>query len=389
MYWLCFRVPISVCGADVLERNARSQCNLCCRGGDEFVIVLSAIHDIGDVAAVAERIVGALSSEFHIQGRTLKVSCSLGISICPDHGADSQTLINNADAAMYGAKENGRNQYRFFTTEMNAHVVEHSTLEHDLQMALPRNELFLMYQPQIDIRTNTVVGLEVLLRWRHPERGLVSPEKFIRAAENSGAIVPIGEWVLRTACSQVRAWQEEGLPAMPIAVNVSAIQFRQDGFKDRIREVLTDTGIAPQYLELELTESLLTKNADVVSGVLQDLKNMGLKLAIDDFGTGCSSLSYLRLFPLSKLKIDGSFIRDAETDCDAAAIATAIIGLAKSLHLKVIAEGVETASQLAFLRAHQCDEMQGYYFSPPLEPKEVAHLLRTASPLALRARDGL
>jgi EAL domain-containing protein (putative c-di-GMP-specific phosphodiesterase class I) len=254
--------------------------------------------------------------------------------------------------------------------------VERLTLENSLRLALGREELFLVYQPQMDIATGRITGLEALLRWQHPELGLVPPDKFIRIAENSGLIMPIGEWVLRTACRQARKWQDEGLPAVPVAVNVSAVQFRQEDFCEVIRRVLHETGLAPQYLELELTESLLLSNADVTLSVLQELNAMGLTLAIDDFGTGYSSLSYLKQFPVSKLKIDRSFVRDIAVNLDDAAITTAIISMAKSLHLKVIAEGVEDEAQMSFLRAHQCDEIQGYYFSKPLAVDKVADKLR-------------
>ena len=358
--------------AERLKRQVRDQDTVSRVGGDEFLVVLSSIPDIEAAAAAADRIVNAMSAEFRIQGRSLRVSCSVGISIFPEHGNDAETLIKNADAAMYGAKESGRNRFRFFSEAMNAQVVERSMLEQGLRVALDRNELFLMYQPQADLRTGKITGLEALLRWRHPELGLIPPDKFIRVAENSGLIVPIGEWVLRTACLQARRWQQDGIPPLTIAVNVSAMQFRQDGFREFIHYVLRETGLAPLYLELELTESLLTSNADVMFAVMQDLKDMGLKLAIDDFGTGYSSLSYLRQFPVSKLKIDGSFIRDVATNADAVAIATAIISLAKSLNLKVIAEGVETEAQLAFLREHHCDEVQGYYLSEPLHADLVS-----------------
>jgi EAL domain-containing protein (putative c-di-GMP-specific phosphodiesterase class I) len=254
--------------------------------------------------------------------------------------------------------------------------VERLTLENGLRLALEKKELFLVYQPQMEIATGRITGLEALLRWQHPELGLVPPDKFIRIAENSGLIMPIGEWVLRTACSQARKWQDEGLLAVPVAVNVSAVQFRQAGFCELIRRVLNETGLGPQYLELELTESLLLSNADVMFSVLQDLKAMGLTLAIDDFGTGYSSFNYLRQFGVSKLKIDRSFIRDIAVNLDDAAITTAIISMAKSLHLKVIAEGVEDEAQMSFLRAHQCDEIQGYYFSKPLAVDKVADKLR-------------
>ena len=283
----------------------------------------------------------------------------------PKTVADSETLIKNADAAMYTAKANGRNNFRFYTPDMNTQAVERLNLERNLRQALPRKELFLVYQPQVDVATGRIIGLEALLRWQHPELGLIPPDKFIRIAENIGLIVPIGEWVLRTACHQARRWQDEGLPAVTVAVNVSAIQFRRDGFCNLISNVLQETGLAPEYLELELTESLLLSNADLTLTVLQELKSMGVRLAIDDFGTGYSSLSYLRQFQVSKLKIDRSFIRNLALQSDEGVIVAAIISMAKSLNLKVIAEGVEDESQMAFLRAHHCDEIQGYYFSKP------------------------
>jgi EAL domain-containing protein (putative c-di-GMP-specific phosphodiesterase class I) len=321
-----------------------------------------------------------MTAEFVVQGRSLGISCSVGIGVFPEHGTDSETLIKNADAAMYSAKERGCNNFQFFTKDMNAKAVERLTLESGLRLALDKKELFLVYQPQIEIATGRIIGLEALLRWQHPELGLVPPDKFIRIAENSGLIMPIGEWVLRTACFQTRKWQDEGLLAVSVAVNVSAVQFRQSGFSELIRRVLHETGLAPQYLELELTESLLLSNEDVMLSVLQELKVLGLKLAIDDFGTGYSSLSYLRQFPVGKLKIDRSFIRDIAVNPDDAAITTAIISMAKSLNLKVIAEGVENEAQMSFLGAHQCDEIQGYYFSKPLAVDKVADKLRGDSP---------
>jgi EAL domain-containing protein (putative c-di-GMP-specific phosphodiesterase class I) len=321
-----------------------------------------------------------ITAEFVVQGHTLSVSCSVGISIFPEHGMDAETLIKNADAAMYCAKDNGRNSFRFFTADMNAQVVERLTLERSLRLALDKRELFLVYQPQVDIASGRISGLEALLRWQHPELGLVPPDKFIRVAENSGLILPIGEWVLRTACAQARKWQEEGLPAVTMAVNVSAVQFRQEDFCDLIKRVLHETGLAPQYLELELTESLLLANAELTLSVVHELRDMGVTLAIDDFGTGYSSFSYLKQFRVNKLKIDRSFIRDIALNPDDAAITTAIISMAKSLHLKVIAEGVEDEAQMSFLRAHQCDEIQGYYFSKPLAVDKAADKLRGDSP---------
>ncbi len=362
--------------AERLKRSAREQDTVARLGGDEFLIVLTHIQDVADAAVAAERIVTAMTAEFVVQGRSLRVSCSLGLSIFPEHGTDGETLIKNADAAMYCAKENGRNNFQFFTADMNAQAVERLTLENSLRLALDNQEFFLVYQPQMDVGTGKIIGLEALLRWQHPELGLVPPDKFIRIAENSGLIMPIGEWVLRTACSQARKWQDEGLLAVPVAVNVSAVQFRQEEFCQVIKRVLLETGLPPQYLELELTESLLLSNADMMFSVLQKLKAMGLTLAIDDFGTGYSSFSYLRQFPVSKLKIDRSFVRDVAVNFDDAAITTAIISMAKTLHLKVIAEGVENEAQMSFLRAHRCDEIQGYYFSKPLAVDKVADKLR-------------
>jgi diguanylate cyclase (GGDEF)-like protein/PAS domain S-box-containing protein len=348
-------------------------------GGDEFLILLTDIKDAPDAAVAAERLMDAMTTEFVVQGHSFKVSCSIGISIFPEHGANSETLISRADAAMYSAKESGRDNFRFFTEDMNAQALERLTLENGLRVALNKEELFLVYQPQMDVATGRITGLEALLRWQHPDLGLVPPDKFIRIAENSGLIVPIGEWVLRTACAQAQKWQAEGLPPVTIAVNVSAIQFRQEGFCGFIRKVLQETGLAPQYLELELTESLLLANADLMLSVIQELKAMGLALAIDDFGTGYSSFAYLRQFRVSKLKIDRLFIRDVAIDPDDAAITAAIISMAKSLRLKVIAEGVENEAQMSFLRAHHCDEIQGYYFSKPLAGENVADKLRGSS----------
>ena len=359
-----------------LKRWGREQDTVARLGGDEFLIMLTDVKDIPDAAVAAERLMDAMTADFVVQGHTLGVSCSLGISVFPEHGADSETLIKNADAAMYRAKADGRNNFRFFTDDMNAQAVERLTLESNLRSALAKEQLLLMYQPQIDIATGRIIGLEALLRWQHPTLGLVPPDRFIRIAENSGLIVLIGEWVLRTACSQARKWQNEGLPLVTVAVNVSAVQFRQEGFCELIRRVLHETGLAAQYLALELTESLLLANADLMLSVLRELKAMGLTLAIDNFGTGYSNFTSLRQFGVSKLKIDRSFIRDVAVKPDDAAITTAIISMAKSLNLKVIAEGVEDEAQMSFLRTHHCDEIQGYYFSKPLKVDDVAGKLR-------------
>ena len=361
-------------------KNCTREYNTVARvGGDEFLIMLNSVKEVADVAIVAERIMEEMSARFIIQGHSLSVGCSIGVSMFPEHGADGETLIKNVDAAMYSAKQDGRRSIRFFTDEMNAQAVERLTIGKNLRLALEKEEFFLLYQPQMEIESGRITGFEALIRWQHPEMGLVPPDRFISIAENNGLILPIGEWVLRTACAQARKWQDEGLPAVPVAVNVSAIQFRQEGFCTLIRKVLEDTGLSPQYLELELTVSLLLSNADVTLPVLHELREMGLKLAIDDFGTGYSSLSYLRQFPVDKLKIDRSFVRDIAVSCDDAAIATAIVSMAGSLRLKVIAEGVENEAQMAFLKEHRCDEIQGYYFSMPLSADDAAAKLQCAS----------
>jgi diguanylate cyclase (GGDEF)-like protein len=361
--------------AQRLQRHVRDQDTIGRVGGDEFLIILAGLEEVADASHAAKRILRSVSAGITNDDVPLNLSCSIGISLFPEHGIDSESLIRNADAAMYSAKESGRNRLRFFTEEMNASVMERLTLESSLRLALERQEFYLDYQPQLEIATGRITGLEALLRWNHPELGLVPPGKFIKLAEECGLILPIGEWVLKTACAQTQQWQDQGLPAIPIAVNVSAVQFRQDGFCDLIRTTLRETGLAPHYLELELTESLLLSNEDVMSRVLDELKAMGVKLTIDDFGTGYSSLSYLRQFPVTKLKIDQSFIRDVSRRASDAAIATAIISMARHLNLRVIAEGVETEEQFSFLRAQHCDEIQGYYLSKPLSAGELPHRL--------------
>jgi diguanylate cyclase (GGDEF)-like protein/PAS domain S-box-containing protein len=358
--------------AERIKGCTREQDTVSRIGGDEFVIILA---DNDDASAVASRILAALTGIVEVNGHSLSTSCSIGISMFPEHGNVGETLIKFADQAMYCAKESGRNAFRFFSPDMNHRITEQTTLENDLRRALEREEFFLVYQPQIVIESGELAGVEALIRWRHPRLGIVSPDKFIGIAENTGLILPIGEWVLNTACSQARKWVEEGLLKVPVAVNVSAVQFRQTEFCELIKRVLANSGLPPQYLELELTESLLLTNQDVMQSVLQQLREMGLSLAIDDFGTGYSSLSYLKQFRVNKLKIDRSFIREITTNTDDAAITTAIINVAKSLNLTVIAEGVEDEFQFEFLRAHKCDEIQGYYISKPGTATEVADFL--------------
>src|SRR5579863_6575705 len=314
-------------------------------GGAEFAVILQDVKAAREVEQIAERLVASVAGEFSYIESSINVACTMGVSIFPNDGRDSLTLLERADVAMYSAKEQGTNTFQFFTEELNNQIRERLRLENGLRLALERGELFLVYQPQVDIRTGDISGLEALLRWRHPEMGLVMPAEFIAIAESSGLIVPIGEWVLRTACLQARKWQDAGLRAVPIAVNVSAIQFRQKGFCGLVRRVLDETGLDPKYLELELTEGLLLTNVDVMDLLIQELREMGVKLTIDDFGTGYSSLGYLRQFKVNRLKIDRSFVREVSVNADDAAITTAIINMAKALNLDVLAEGVESADQ--------------------------------------------
>jgi diguanylate cyclase (GGDEF)-like protein/PAS domain S-box-containing protein len=369
---------------DQLLKVVAQRLNACIRqndtvsraSGDEFIVVLNGVKGMADASAIAGRILSSLTMRFVVEGHSLSTSCSVGISVFPEDGEDCETLIKYADQAMYRAKESGRNTFRFFTKELNVAAMERLKLENLLHEAMRKNEFHLVYQPKVDISSGAITGIEALIRWHNPELGLVPSDKFIPVAENTGLILPLGKWVLETACSQVRKWQIEGLKVVPVAVNVSAVQFRQDGFTRQIREVLAETGLSPEYLELEVTESLLLSNADVKCSVLSELMQMGVKLAIDDFGTGYSSLNYLKHFKANRLKIDRSFIRDLSANSDDAAIIVAIIGMAKALNLKVVAEGVENDLQVSFLREHGCDEIQGYYFSKPLSAEKIAEHLR-------------
>ncbi len=345
-------------------------------GGDEFVVVLNAVKDTIEIAAAAARIVHAMTDTIVVGSHSLTTSCSLGISTFPQNSCDAGTLIKYADQAMYCAKENGRNSFQFFTEAMNAQAVERLSLESDLRRALERDEFFLLYQPQVKLLTGEITGLEALIRWRHPRLGIVPPGDFIPAAENCGLILPIGEWVLRTACAQVREWQAAGVRAVPVAVNVSAVQFRQEGFCSLVRALLEEASIPSRSIELELTESLLLSNQDVTHAVLRELKQIGVQLAIDDFGTGYSSLSYLKQFRVDKIKIDRAFIRDLATDRDDAAITAAIIGLGKNFNLTVVAEGVEDEAQVSILRDLSCDEAQGYFYSRPIPSGKITPKLR-------------
>ncbi|HXO61607.1 MAG TPA: EAL domain-containing protein [Candidatus Acidoferrales bacterium] len=347
-------------------------------GGDEFVILLSEVSHAGDAGVKAGKILSALSAPFEMEQNTLRVTASVGVSTYPEDGHSAELLIRNADLAMYQAKEKGRSNYQFFEKGMNVRAVERQSIEEDLRFALERNEFVMHYQPRIDLKTGGITGVEALVRWQHPKRGLVGPLRFISVAEDCGLMLPIGKWVLRESCRQAKAWQDAGLPAIEMAVNVSSVEFRNDDFLEGISTILQETGLEPRHLELELTESVLMQHADYSVPVLQKLKAMGVRLAIDDFGTGYSSLSYLRQFPIDTLKVDQSFIHEINAETDEATIISAVINMGCRLKHRVIAEGVETAEQLAFLRAHGCDEGQGYYFGRPMPATQTVKLLEVS-----------
>ena len=353
----------------------RTSDTVCRLGGDEFVILLSEVAHAGDAGVKAGKILSALSPPFEMEQNTLRITGSVGVSTYPEDGRSAELLIRNADLAMYQAKEKGRSNYQFFEKRMNVRAVARQSIERDLRFALERDELVMHYQPKVDLRTGGITGVEALLRWQHPERGLVGPLQFISIAEDCGLMLPIGQWVLRESCRQAKAWQEAGLLPVEMAVNVSSVEFRNDKFLEGISTILKETGLEPRYLELELTESVLMQHAEFTVPVLQKLKGMGVRLAIDDFGTGYSSLSYLRQFPIDTLKVDQSFTHEINADTDEATIISAAINMGCHLKHRVIAEGVETAEQLAFLRAHGCDEGQGYYFGRPRPALETSKLL--------------
>ncbi|HVL74666.1 MAG TPA: EAL domain-containing protein [Noviherbaspirillum sp.] len=346
------------------------------QGGDEFIILLCGVRRVEDVTTVAGKIFDAFSEAFTVEGRDLYVSTSIGITLFPDDADDIQSLLRNADTAMYRAKEEQGNAFHFYSREMSERALERMELESALRRAIERKEFELHYQPKVDARSRRIIGAEALIRWNHPRLGLVSPTRFIPMAEEIGLIVPIGDWVLKTACAQNKAWQQAGLPRICVSVNLSARQFAQEGLVGSVERTLAHIDLAPQDLELELTESVLMNGAGHYENKLRELQDLGVQLSIDDFGTGYSSLSYLKRFPLHHLKIDQSFVRDIANDVDDAAITSTVISLGHSLNLKVIAEGVETEEQVRFLRDHDCDEMQGYYFSRPLPANEFASLLQ-------------
>lgn len=347
------------------------------QGGDEFVVLLSNSKYTENAALSAQKILTALTAPHLIGQLQLHVSVSIGISTYPADGQDAETLIKNADSAMYHAKESGRNNYKFFAQDMNVRAVQRHSIEASLRRALERQEFVLNYQPKINLHSSMIVGVEALIRWQHPERGLVPPSEFVPIAEDCGLILPIGRWVLREACLQAQAWRQAGLSPITIAVNISALEFSATNFLENVRATLKETCLEPHYLEFELTEGVLMRDAKFTDSVLHGLADLGVKLAIDDFGTGYSSLSYLRQFPIDTLKIDQSFVNRMTSNPDDATIVSAVINMGKSLKLRVIAEGVETPEQYAFLLAQHCDEGQGYYFCRPVAAETLAALLQT------------
>jgi len=369
--------------AERLTGCVRSGDTVARQGGDEFILVISNQSASDQANIIANKVLKLISQPFRIDEHELVITCSIGISIFPRDGEDVQTLIKNADVAMYRSKAQGRNTFQFFTAEMNARSFERMTMEKHLRRALEHDEFLVYYQPKVNLNTGRITSMEALIRWHHPEMGMVSPASFIPLAEETGLIESIGEWVLKTSCVQNKAWQDAGLPALTVAVNLSGRQFWQQNVVDLIDQILLESGLNPRYLELEITESLVMQDAERVTATLNMLKGMGVSLAMDDFGTGYSSLGYLARFPFDKLKIDQSFIRDITSNPSNAAIATTVIAMAHSLHLKVIAEGVETEGQLNYLRQHGCDEIQGYYFSRPVTPQAFEQLLREDHQLQL------
>ncbi|MDP3672382.1 MAG: EAL domain-containing protein [Telluria sp.] len=356
------RVSRCVRGVDTVSRQ----------GGDEFVVILADIGGIDQAAHVAGSVMQAITQVDRVDGHEISLSASIGISIYPSDGEDADTLLKHADVAMYHAKQNGRNAFRFFSPHMNAHVIERVEIENKLRQALANDEFVLEYQPEVDIGSGLTIAVEALIRWRHPERGLLAPDQFIRIAEECGLIVPIGQWVLRQACEQARKWRDQGFPVV-VAVNLSNVQFIHDKLVDYVDEALQRSGLAPQFLDLEITEAVIMNGNEATIATVNALRARGVQVTIDDFGTGYSSLSNLRRFALSKLKIDRSFVHDITRDPADAAIIPAIIALARSLKLRVIAEGVETAEQLRFLQQHGCDEYQGYYASMASSNPDLTH----------------
>ncbi len=365
--------------AERLLEHVRKEDTISRLGGDEFTVVLEELHTPNDATAIAQKMIALFKEPFVVGGNEFYLSCSIGISIYPDNGMEAEDLLRNADAAMYRAKEQGRNTFQFYTEDMTARALQHVLMETSLRRAIEQQEFRLHYQPLVDLETSRIVGLEALVRWNHGELGAIAPAEFIPLAEETGLIVPLGEWILATACRQVAAWFAAGLNPGRVAVNLSGTQLRQAELIEMVTRTLRTTGCRPQWLELEVSEGFVMKESERALALLTQLRALGIELAIDDFGTGYSSLSDLKRLPISKLKIDQSFVRDLPQDADDAAIARAVIALARSMKLKVTAEGVETAEQRAFLRQEGCDEAQGYFYARPLPAEEIGTLLQQAA----------
>ena len=354
-------------------------------GGDEFVLLIHGHSGSESVRQIMECMLAAVAQPWTIAQGEFNVSCSIGVALHPEDGEEARTLLKHADSAMYRAKDSGRNNFQFFTRELNTLMTERLEMESHLRRALDRQQFVLCYQPRVELDGGRIVAAEALLRWRIPHRGTITPQRFIALAEETGLIVPIGKWVLRTACAQNKAWQDEGLPPIVVSVNVSARQFRQENIVATVAEVLRDTGLEARYLELELTESMVMHDAPQLVAMLDELKQLGVQIAVDDFGTGYSSLSYLKRFPVDRLKIDRSFVEHIASDPDDATIVRTIIALGHNLGLKVVAEGVESDEQLRFLRSNRCDEAQGFLISRPVSHRLLRRKFTTRSKRGLRA----
>jgi diguanylate cyclase (GGDEF)-like protein/PAS domain S-box-containing protein len=371
---IAMRYKQSLRAADVVSRL----------GGDEFIILIEEVNELSQVAIVAHKILTTTFKPMVLLGEECRITASIGISMYPKDGEDEQSLMKNADIAMYFAKEEGKNNYQFYSKDIQVQSTERLSIETNLRLALERNELSLHYQAKVDFKTDVITGVEALLRWQNPYLGSVTPTQFIPVAEETGLIISIGKWVMKTACAQNVAWQQQGLPAVCMAVNVSLRQLTDDNLIDDIKAALNDSGMAPNLLELEITESMVMRNPTQMIAVLAKIKSMGVRLAIDDFGTGYSSLAQIKHFPIDTLKVDRSFIRNIPENAEDEAVTKAIIAMGKTLGLTIVAEGVETIEQMNFLKEHSCDEMQGYYFSKPIVPEQFADLLRKHVPALLK-----